>query len=90
VLNRRPNGGVNMCQIDPWERAAECARAIQETVDQQRRAILVNLRELWISLANERDVMTDEAFALEVETVGRLHMEWVSADLRASYVDAAR
>jgi hypothetical protein len=73
-----------MYQIDPWERAAECARAIQETVDQQRRAILVKLRELWISLANERDVIGDEAFALDAETVGRLHMECLGADLRAS------
>lgn len=74
-----------MCQIDPWERAAECTRAIQGTTDQQRRAALVNLRELWISLANERDVMTDEAFALEVETVGRLHIEWLAAELSASH-----
>jgi hypothetical protein len=74
-----------MCPIDPWERAAECARAIQDAVDQQRRAVLVKLRELWISLANERNVMTDEAFALEAETVGRLHMEWLGVDLRASH-----
>jgi hypothetical protein len=73
-----------MSQIDPWEKAAECARAIQETVDQRRRAVLVNLRELWMSLANERSVMTEEAFALETETVGRLHAEWVGAELHAS------
>jgi hypothetical protein len=88
MLNRRRNGGVNMSQIDPWERAADCARAIQDTTDQQRSAILANLRELWLSLANERHVMTDDAFALEVETVGRLHMEWFGAELRASHVDA--
>ena len=45
-----------MADVDPWEMAAECGRAVQTVTDPQRRAILSNLQDLWIALANESSV----------------------------------
>ena len=42
-----------MASVDPWEMATECGRAVQTVTDPQRRAILTNLQDLWIALANE-------------------------------------
>ena len=64
-----------MSSIDPWEKAAECARAIQATIDPHRRAVLTNLQKLWIALANEREFLTEEEVADEAEKIGRLQVE---------------
>jgi hypothetical protein len=45
-----------MSSVDPWEKAAECARALKIVTDPQRRTILANLQDLWIALANESSV----------------------------------
>jgi hypothetical protein len=45
-----------MSSVDPWEKATECARAVKTITDPQRRAILSNLQDLWIALANESSV----------------------------------
>jgi hypothetical protein len=45
-----------MSSVDPWEKATECARAVKTVTDPQRRAILSNLQDLWIALANESSV----------------------------------
>jgi hypothetical protein len=62
-----------MSQVDPWEKAAECARAIQISLDPHRKAALANLLQMWIVLADERRFLTAEELAREVETIGRLH-----------------
>lgn len=64
-----------MSFVDPWEKAAECARAIQGTVDPHRRTVLTNLQRLWIRLANQRDFLTEEQVANEAEKIGRLQVE---------------
>jgi hypothetical protein len=60
--------------IDPWDKAAECERFIQATNDPQRRAILTNLRERWVALANQvalgRPDWQDEA-----QRIDRLHAD---------------
>ena len=43
-----------MSQIDPWEKAAECARAIELSADRHRKAELTLIQHLWIALANEQ------------------------------------
>ena len=43
-----------MFQIDPWERAAECERALRAGTDSTHRQILTDVRDLWIGLANTR------------------------------------
>ena len=57
------------------EKAAECARAIQGTVDPHWRTVLTNLQRLWIALANERDFLTEEQVADKAEKIGRLQVE---------------
>jgi hypothetical protein len=45
-----------MSSVDPWEKATECSRAVKTVTDPQRRAILSNLQDLWVALANESSV----------------------------------
>src|SRR3954454_7809675 len=65
---------ATMSRIDPWEKAADCERAIQTAADPQQKTILKNLRYLWIALANESECMSADEFARESETIGRLHI----------------
>jgi hypothetical protein len=37
------------------------------------RANLTNIREFWISLANERPFLSEHEFARQAEAIGRLH-----------------
>jgi hypothetical protein len=69
-----------MSRIDPWEKAADCERAIQAAADPQQKTILKNLRYLWIALANESDCMSADEFARESEVIGRLHVELALAE----------
>jgi len=69
-----------MSQVDPWEKAAECARAIQISMDPHRKAVLINLQQMWIGLGNQRDLLTQDELAREVENIGRLHVRFGGAD----------
>jgi len=62
-----------MSQIDPWEKAAECARAIQISTDPHKKDVLTNLQQMWIALANQRHLLTQEQRAREAQKIGRLH-----------------
>jgi hypothetical protein len=64
---------VAMPQIDPWEKAADCERALRITVDPIRRETLSNIREFWIALAQESRFLSEDALAAQIETIGRLH-----------------
>jgi hypothetical protein len=67
---------VSMPQIDPWEKAADCERALRITVDPIRRETLSNIREFWIALAQESRFLSDDALAVQIETIGRLHAKF--------------
>jgi len=69
-----------MSQVDPWEKAAECARAIEISIDPHRKAVLDNLQHMWIALAGERGSLSSEELAREVETIGRLHTTLAGTD----------
>lgn len=56
-------------QSDLFERAAECERMIKLAYDPQRQKVFKELRDLWISLANESASFSDPAFAVQVERV---------------------
>jgi hypothetical protein len=43
-----------MLHLDPWDKAAECERAIQVVADPERRVVLDSLRTLWIALGNKQ------------------------------------
>ncbi len=62
-----------MIQVDPWEKAADCERALRLTIDPVHRENLTNIREFWISLANGRRFLSEREFAKEAEAIGRLH-----------------
>jgi hypothetical protein len=62
-----------MSQIDPWEKAAECDRAMQISSDPVRRDVLKNLQEMWLILANKNLQLSEEERACEAEKIGRLH-----------------
>ena len=56
-----------MSQVDPWEKAADCERALRITVDPVYRETLSNIREFWIALAHESRFLSDEALATQIE-----------------------
>src|ERR1700730_15326571 len=56
-----------MFQVDPWQKAADCERALRLTIDPVHRENLTNIREFWISLANERAALSEDEFAKKAE-----------------------
>jgi hypothetical protein len=62
-----------MSQIDPWEKAADCERALMLTQDPIYRGSLTSIREFWISLAHKQPFLSAAEFANEAEAIGRLH-----------------
>ena len=47
-----------MFQLDLWEKAAECQRALEGAKSNQRQ-ILTDVRDLWIGLANAKPFLTE-------------------------------
>lgn len=64
-----------MSNIDPWEKAADCERAIKSAADHEQRALLTNLRDLWITLGSQCELMSTDEMAQEAEAIGRLHAD---------------
>ena len=62
-----------MFQVDPWEKAADCERALRLTIDPVHRENLANIREFWISLANARPFLSEGDFVKQAEAIGRFH-----------------
>ena len=62
-----------MAQVDPWEKAADCERAIRITLDPLHRETLTNIRQFWIALAHKSRFLSADALATQIETIGRLH-----------------
>jgi hypothetical protein len=60
-------------QMDPWEKAADCERALRLTVDPLHRNKLKDIREFWISLAYARPFLNEKEFAKRAEAIGRVH-----------------
>jgi hypothetical protein len=69
-----------VAQIDPWEKAAECVRAIQISTDPHRKDVLTNLQQMWITLANQRNLLTQAERAREAEKISRLHSMLAGVD----------
>jgi hypothetical protein len=62
-----------MSQIDPSEKAAECARMIEATTDPHTREVLTNLRNLWVHLANESRLLTNDELAEQIKAISQIH-----------------
>lgn len=67
-----------MARVDPWQKAAECERAVQTEIDRQQQAILIQLRNLWIALADESKLMSADDLATAVEAIDLLHQELIN------------
>ena len=57
---------------DPWERAADCARAAQASSDPDHRAIFKRLHGMWVALARKRNLVTAEEWTRKIAAVSRL------------------
>ena len=66
-----------MLQIDPWERAAECERALRAANDPTRRQTLTDVRDLWSGLANTRNFLTGAEFDQQVETLSSIQADLI-------------
>jgi hypothetical protein len=62
-----------MIHVDPWEKAADCERALKLTIDPVHRNKLKHIREFWISLAYASPFLNEHEFAKQAEAIGRLH-----------------
>jgi hypothetical protein len=62
-----------MSQVDPWEKAADCARAIAATTEPTKRGKLTNIRNLWMGLAEQRSFLSDAELAKQIEVIGRIY-----------------
>ena len=62
-----------MFQVDPWEKAADCERAMRISIDPVHRENLRNVREFWNSLSNAKPFLSEHQFAKEAEAIGRFH-----------------
>jgi hypothetical protein len=67
-----------MVHLDPWEKAADCERALRLILDPVHREHLTNIREFWICLASKRRYLSEQAFAREAEAIGRHHANLIS------------
>jgi hypothetical protein len=63
-------------RIDPWEKAAECTRAMQDTVDPHRERVLHHLAQLWIALGNKACVLSADGLEGEIRKVEELHSDF--------------
>jgi hypothetical protein len=66
--------------VDPWEKAAECARAIRNGVDPHQQRALQDVQHMWIALGNERSFLTPEELTYEAERIGQLHVKCTRPD----------
>jgi hypothetical protein len=70
---------AKMSQRDLWEKAAECARAIEATTDPARREMLTHLQMLWTNLANAGPFLGRAKLADQVAAIGRIHVDLMQA-----------
>jgi hypothetical protein len=71
-----------MLQLDLWEQAAECQRAL-ESAESNQRQILTNVRDLWIGLANAKSLLGEAEFDRQIRAIKRIHADLIkSATIR--------
>ncbi len=63
-----------MAKIDPWQKAVECEQSLKSTSDPGQRAVVQNLRDLWIALGNEQSMSSDQELTKDIEKVDQLHV----------------
>jgi hypothetical protein len=66
--------------LNPFEKVAEAARALRRSDDPRLQAALTDLRNLWITVANEGDLATATRLVEEVASIERLHGDLIRKD----------
>jgi hypothetical protein len=69
-----------VAKIEPWDKAAECERALRRASDPRTRAILAELRDLWIALGNESAFLSPNELKVEIEALARVCKELIDSD----------
>jgi len=62
-----------MALPDPYERAVECAAAIEKAVDADLRTALTSLQMIWTPLGDHTKLMTDQQLAEEFANICEIH-----------------
>lgn len=68
-----------MVYVDPWDKAAECERAIEIVADPEQRAVLNSLRSVWLALGSKQDLLDRSGQAGPLSTISQIHNELMSA-----------
>jgi len=61
--------------VDPWSKAAECDRAIEQVADPERRMVLQSLRSLWIALCSSLSRPDDHDRTGNLSAIAQIHTE---------------
>jgi len=67
-----------MVRVDPWDKAAECERAIAIVADPERRVVLSRLRGVWLALGNKQGLFHRPAQFGALATIAQIHTELMS------------
>ena len=68
-----------MSQTNLWEKAAECAQAIEATSDPIKREVLTHLQTLWTNLANESPFLDNAQVADQTVTLSGIQTDLIQA-----------
>ena len=66
-------------QSELFDRAADCERLMSLASDLEKRGILRQLRDLWITLANESDLMSARSLANEVAAMEKIQSSLIAS-----------
>ena len=72
AMKRQPD------EVDPWHKAAECARAIEIVADPERRLVLSSLRGVWLALGNQPSFRNRAGSGVQMSTLAQIHHELMS------------
>ena len=67
-----------MVRVDPWDKAAECERAIEIVADPERRVVLSSLRSVWLALGNKQALHYGTGQGGPVSAIAQIHTELMS------------